>query len=308
MATPLVLVGTDDGLHTLGSDSPRLSAAKAIDHVVLADGGVWAISDGRTIWHGPAMGKGQPVAELTDFRANCLLVIGDRVLVGAGDAALFELSPDGLARVAHFDTAAGRSEWYTPWGDPPDVRSIARGVDGTLYVNVHVGGVVRSVDNGADWAETIDIHADVHQVVTDLTEPGHVFAATAQGLATTTTGGDDWEFTQDGLHASYCRAVATSATSIFLSASTGPNGHRSALYRKPLAGGQLERCANGLPEWFSGNINTHCLAAVDDFVAVGDPGGAVYTSRDDGRTWEPASDGLPGVRCLAIGPVPVRQP
>jgi len=299
VTTPLVLIGTDDGLRALGAQ-PRLATGHAVDQVVIADGDVWAIADGRTVWHGSETGTARPVAEMTGQQANCLLVIGDRVLVGGAQASLLELSDGGLARVASFDEAPGRSDWYTPWGGPPDVRSMAAGVEGNIYVNVHVGGVVRSSNDGADWADTMDIHADVHQVVADPAQAGRAYAATAQGLATTTSGGDEWVFTRDGLHASYCRAVAASAGSVFVSASTGPGGRRSALYRKPLQGGQ-ERCDGTLPEWFSGNINTHCLAALGEFVVAGDPNGTIYTSHDDGVTWEIAADGLPGVRCLAIG-------
>jgi RND family efflux transporter MFP subunit len=34
----------------------------------------------------------------------------------------------------------------------------------TKLVNVHVGGIPRSVDSGATWAPTIDVDADVHEV------------------------------------------------------------------------------------------------------------------------------------------------
>ena len=37
------------------------------------------------------------------------------------------------------------------------MRTIAAGAEGELYVNVHVGGILRSDDDGASWRPTIDI-------------------------------------------------------------------------------------------------------------------------------------------------------
>lgn len=50
-------------------------------------------------------------------------------------------------------------------GGPPDTRSITEDGD-TVYVNVHVGGVLRSSDQGESWQPTIDIGADIHRVTT----------------------------------------------------------------------------------------------------------------------------------------------
>ena len=76
---------------------------------------------------------------------------------------------------------------------------------------------------------------------------------------------------------SYCRAVAVSATSIFLSSSQGAGGGRSALYRRPIDGGVFERCTDGLPDWFSTNLNTFCLDASGQWWSPATPT-ARYTS------------------------------
>src|SRR5262249_60339372 len=84
---------------------------------------------------------------------------------GTGHGLPLRLGAGGLAPVETFETVDGRETWYTPWGDPADVRSIAVARDGTIHVNVHVGGVVRSRDRGTSWAPTVDIEQDVHQVL-----------------------------------------------------------------------------------------------------------------------------------------------
>lgn len=300
MTSQRILAGTSDGIHAVDLDMPRMPAGHAVDHIVGAQEGIWAITDGRTVWFDPGDGQGEPVADIGDETVNCLLPLPDRTLIGGSRASLYELVAGNARRIATFDDAPGRDTWYTPWGGPPDVRSMAADVEGTLYVNVHVGGVVRSTDGGATWIDTMDIDADVHQVIADPERHGHAFAATARGLAATMTHGDTWEFSSEGLHGSYCRAVAVTADHVFVSASLGSGGRQAALYRRPRTGGRFERCTTGLPEWFSTNLDTFCLVAGDGIVAAGDADGSVYSSSDDGATWSIAATGLPEVRCLAL--------
>lgn len=296
-----LLVGTDDGIQMIGADLPRMPAGRSITHIVTSSQGVWALADGTTVWHDAGRGDGRPVASVDDGAANCLLATGDGVLVGAGEARLLELRDARFRTVASFEGAPGRSYWYTPWGGPPDVRSIAKGVEGNLYVNVHVGGVVRSRDGGHTWSPTMDIDVDVHQVVADPVRPHHAYVAAAIGLGITTDGGDTWTFTAAGLHGSYCRAVAVSEAAILVSASAGPSGRHAALYRRVRdSEAPLSRCRNGLPERFSTNLDTFCLAAAGGTVAAGDAAGTVFMSTDDGTTWRTAATDLPGINCVAF--------
>ena len=127
-----------------------------------------------------------------------------------------------------------------------------------------------------------------------------MFAAAAVGLARSDDGGDTWTVEREGLHATYSRAVAVVGDSVLLSASTGPGGRQSAIYRRPLDGGSFERCRGGLPEWFSSNVDTGCLAADGAIAVFGTRDGMVYLSEDGGRTWEVAAAGLPEVTCVSL--------
>src|SRR6185503_2199998 len=104
-------------------------------------------------------------------------------------------SPDGgdLVPIQSFDDVEGRDDWFTPWGGPPDTRSMSEW-DDDVYVNVHVGGIVRTDDGGETWMPTIDIEADVHQVTT---AEGVVLAASAGGLATSADRGGTWNHRTD---------------------------------------------------------------------------------------------------------------
>ncbi|HWC32999.1 MAG TPA: hypothetical protein VG709_07715 [Actinomycetota bacterium] len=229
---------------------------------------------------------------------RCILPLGDGTLVGTSAARLLRLRDRDLEPVAAFDRVPGRDAWHTPWGGPPDTRSLARDAEGTVYVNVHVGGIVRSREGR--WEPTIDIDTDVHHVVAHPERAGALFAACAYGLATSTDGGDSWRIDDEGLHGSYCRAVAVAGDTMVVTASTGPFTRRAAVYRAAVGGGSFERCTEGLPEWFTSNIDTYCLAAAEEVVAIATDDGAVYRSDDEGATWRQVAERLPAIHAIVV--------
>lgn len=185
-------------------------------------------------------------------------------------------------------------------GRSADVRSVCTAPTGAILVNVHVGGILRSEDDGANWWATIDLDHDVHQVL--ALDATLAVAACAHGLAASHDGGATWEVDDEGLHATYSRAVAVAGETVLVSVSSGPQGREAAVYRRPLhAEGRFERCRAGLPEWFDENVDTFRLAgAPDGSAALATRGGAVYVSIDEGRTWEQAASALPPVRCVVV--------
>jgi len=170
-------------------------------------------------------------------------------------------------------------------------------VDGanTLFVNVHVGGIVRYDDTGA--SPTLDMDFDVHQVIADPSVEGRVLAACARGLAQSTDG-RVFTYRDDGLHAPYCRAVTFTGDTVLVSASTGPRSNQARLYRSDLTSGPFEHCRDGLPDWFDDNLDTHCLTVHDESVYAGN-GSQVWRSDDQGGTWDEIASGLPRITCLA---------
>jgi hypothetical protein len=300
---PRILVATTDGLHEL--DDRRVPGSvhhtgRAVTTVVQWEKQLWAIVDGSEVWHTAEVGGWNHLGDLEHYRGTCLAFMKDDVLVGSSEARLFRVVDDGLEPVAAFDRVEGRSTWYTPWGGPPDTRSISEW-DEAVYVNVHVGGILRTEDRGETWAPTIDIDADVHHVTT---AEGQVLAACAAGLAVSTARGGTWTFRSEGLEAPYSRAVTVSGDAVLVSASRGPRGGQAAVYRGDLAGGGLERCRTGLPEWFEDNIDSYCLDAHPDgsFVAFGTSEGRVFASDDAGLNWADFASGLPPVRRVLVLP------
>jgi len=295
-----IFIATRDGLHTIGDhglEAPVQHPGRSVTAVVRDGPQLWAILDGSEVWYAPEA-EWRHVADLHDPAARCIAMT-DAICVGTAEAHLYRLTGETLEPVAAFDRAAGRADWYTPWGGPPDTRSISEWGD-DVYVNVHVGGILRSDDRGDTWTPTIDIDADVHQVAT---AEGLVLAACASGLAVSTDRGSTWTVRADGLEVPYARAVAVCGDTVLVSASRGPRGGRAAVYRGSLAEGAFERCQTE-PESFDDNIDTYCLDALNDgsFAAFGTSDGRVYGSDDAGGRWSELVEGLPSVHDVLILP------
>lgn len=298
-----ILVGTKDGLHEFDqSGRPGTVQFSRREVTALAPEGwnFWAVIDGREIWHT----AGEPwwfhVGDLEGLRGNCLADTRAGVIIGTSEAHLYRVAGEGVQNVAGFDEIDGRSKWYTPWGGPPDSRSITED-DQAVFVNVHVGGIVRTRDQGDTWEPTIDIDADVHKV---WASDGRVLAAGAHGLGVSTDRGETWTTRTEGLHATYCRGVAVCGESVLVSASTGPRGGRAAVYRGTLDGPSFERVQQGLPEWFEDNIDSYWLDAIPsgELAAFGTSDGRLFASTNQGATWAEVASDLPTIRCVLTVP------
>jgi hypothetical protein len=293
----MLLVGTADGLLDLALDG-REERRTMAGAEVRAVSGDWAVAEGRVI----ALDTGDAVALPDGLVPRCVAALaGGRALVGTSDARLVEVGgPEGPTRDALFDALPSRKDWTTPWGAPPDTRSIALGPEGPL-AGVHVGGVWRRQASG--WTEVVPAEADDHQVVAE----GDVVAvAAAVGVGQSDDGGDTWTWSDEGLHAPYCRAAAVAEGWLLATASTGPGTSEGAVYRRPLSDPStpFTRCgsdrADDLPRAFPHNVDTFTLAAAGPLVVVGTPTGDLYLSEDSGATWGRTATALPGIHCVAF--------
>lgn len=291
----MILVGTADGLVELALDGGEIR--RALPGVeVQALSGDWALADGQVL----SLTEGRPWPLPDGLVARCVLSLaGGRALVGTSHARLFTVGgPNGMVPEQSFDAIPSRKTWSTPWGGPPDTRSVALASTGPV-VGVHVGGVWRV--EGDEWIEAVPSEADNHQVVAngDL-----VAVAAAIGVGQSTDGGRTWDWHDDGLHAPYCRAAALTDEWLLVSASTGPGSRRGALYRRPIGDPQrpFVPCGDSgkddLPAAFTHNIDTFELAASGSLAVMGTPTGELYVSEDSGATWSLVADSLPGVRCV----------
>lgn len=292
----MIVTGTADGLYEIDLDGVVQRTAHH-GREVSAIAGDWVIADDEVVAlssdHALALPEGlEPRSLFAEAAATCI--------VGTSAARLFELSGDALQPIETFDDILGRSAWSTPWGGPPDTRSIARHQK-SLLVNVHVGGLWRSDDDA--WLESIPAEADVHQVVAD-DDLDVIVVAAARGIGQSADGGKTFTWGADGLIASYSRAVTLSEGWLLASASTGAGANVGSVYRRPLDEPEVKFETVGgrgeLPKLFSFNVDTYELAAAGELVALGTPTGDLYLSEDSGDSWRLLYDALPGVRCVTF--------
>lgn len=296
-----ILAATEDGLYRISGDAePELLAEGPMLHVVAADEGSVALAEGGTLWSVDDDGAAE-FDELGVDSPTCLLLDDDAIWIGTETARLVAVRGPEVAVAKAFDDVEGRSAWYTPWGAPAAIRSMDIDDDGVMYVGVHVGGIVISRDGGHTWHPTqFDIEWDVHQVSTVPEFARTVVAACGSGVGISADEGETWDIVTAGLHAKYCRAIAVAGETLVVSASSGPGGEQSTLYRMPIDGDRFAPCEDGLPTWFSDNVDTHCLAAWDETVVCGTADGSIYVSEDGAVKWSQVARELPAIRAIAL--------
>ncbi|MEP6917424.1 MAG: hypothetical protein ABJC89_17370 [Acidobacteriota bacterium] len=306
MTTPTVLVATwCDGLFVVSGDSRdqelRTQSVRAL--APDGEGGTLAIVNGRSLCRRMPDGIWSTVAT-AEMDLACCVAVGDVIYLGTDDARVLRVAADGrFEQLRGFDSIAGRETWYAGSavingqrvGPPLGIRSITATPDGAvLLVNVHVGGIPRSSDGGVTWEPTIDIDSDVHEVRAHPNRPGVVMAAAATGLCASRDGGKTWDVEQDGLHASYCSAVAFAGDDVLVSASVDHFATQGAIYRRRVDGhDSLIAVGEGLPARTDGIVDTGCIATLDSAIALADGRGNIHVSADTGRSWSRRASGLP---------------
>jgi hypothetical protein len=225
---------------------------------------------------------------------------GSTVFAGTVDARVLRVVEGAAEPLPAFDTVPGRETWHRV-GSPLQVRSMTTTADaGALLVNVHVGGIPRSVDGGETFSPTLDVDDDVHQVLGHPTRPEIAVAAASVGLCRSGDGGATWVSTTDGMEMSYARAVACVGDDVLVTVSDGPWTERSAVYRAPVDGGRPEKVTGGLPDYLAGNIDTRCIVSDGRKVALVDGAGDVWQSTDGCEGFGRVAGGLSGVTGVAI--------
>jgi len=314
MTKPTILVATwADGLFAITGDTRTQEIADQPVRGLVPDGrgGALAIAGPHSLRR-RAPGGAWTIVATSEFELSCCMAVGDAIYAGTDDARILRLShtggrlhPDALdpgvlhPAVFHpldsFQNIAGRNAWFAGsaivngqrLGPPLGIRSLAASCDGsTLYANVHVGGIPRSLDGGGTWQPTLDINSDVHEVRAHPADPQLVIAAAAVGLCISRDAGATWTIERDGLHAPYCSAVAFSGQDILVSASTDHFAAQGRIYHRPISpDGSPTAVAGGMPAWTEGIVDTGCIATHGPTIAVVDRAGTLYLSTDFGLTW-----------------------
>lgn len=276
----------DDSIPEPLLDEPaRVTEAGNCRLAALENGEVIVLSNGER--QRTETGIEEPIRSL-------LVLDGDPldILLGTDAAHLYRLSSlDQPAElVSEFDELDCRSDWYTPWGGPPAVRSLASTRDGWVYADIHVGSIMRSSNRGENWEPVApELHKDVHQVATCPASDDRVYANTACGIYISEDRGDSWEHRAGDLDQRYGRAVAVHPAQpdcLLATVSDGPHAGNGQLYRSDDAGLSWSHVKNGFPETAEDNIDTFHVAFSLDGKAWACVGENLYVSEDEGKGWE----------------------
>ena len=229
-----------------------------------------------------------PIASLLVLREDPLTM-----LIGTDEGAyVYHLvGEEGPAeRIVSFDELECRKDWYTPWGGPPAVRTLAKTQDGFCYADIHVGSIMRSVDEGISWEPvTPELNKDVHQVATCAADDNYVFANTANGVYVSKDRGNSWVNRLDGLPVRYGTAIAIDPSEpdlLLASVQNGPRGGGAWLCRSENGGETWTQLNDHLNE-FTDRIRTGGIAFTSNGTAWAVIGKTLYIGQDRATDWHP---------------------
>ena len=294
----LMLISTKDAVYRLGvnQDTPGL-LFEGERVVCVAQGAGFsaiALSEGVILF---ISGKeSQRITSEIEQPIESLLVLQENpktLLIGTEGPHLYRLGDDGsVQRIPSFDALECRENWYTPWGGPPAIRSLASTRDGWVFADIHVGSIMRSQDGGDSWEPvTPDLHEDVHQVATCPEADHRLYANTADAVYISEDRGGSWVHRSKGLKQRYGRAIAVHPRDpdcLLASVSDGPTrtDARGKLYRTDDAGKTWTHVTKGFPASTEGNIDTFHIAFSPEGTAWAVVDAGLYRSRDRGKSWE----------------------
>jgi len=301
MADPDVWLLTAQGIRTTGGElRARVSFdASAVAAGDVRDGAASVIVNEHEVWtHSGGTWKKEASS---DVELYSVLRTAQGILVGTEAARLAVVESGRLRFLKSFDGVPERRYWDTPYGAPPELRSLALAADGTIYADVHVGWVVRSMDGGLTWKSVREgLDRDVHMVAAHPTKAGTIFAATADGFHISHDHGDTWHRRPQGMPYLYQRAVACFPDrEVYLASTAKHNGGAGAmLFRSDDEGAHWTE-VEGLPKRLERNIDTWQVAALSAgraFAVTGDD--TLHASEDWGRTWREVRPDLPRVNAV----------
>lgn len=283
---------------------------KSIIYTGFRGNGVWKSDDGGKSW----IDLHLPQKDVFSLAVSP----ADRgVYAGTEPSMLFKSADGGdswneLDSLRQIPSAASWSYPPRPWTS--HVSSIAPHPQNPrlLLAGIELGGVMRSEDGGASWADHAPgAQKDVHALAWHPDFPERAYEAGGGGAAWSRDGGRSWEGLDRGRDRHYTWALAVdphnpdlwyiSASPSARFAHSGGNS-QAHLYRW-LGDGPWRQMTGNLPETL--NFMPYVLTIAGGWLFAGLANGEIYATQDQGGSWTPQRvDGQPlhGLRSLS-GPL-----
>jgi photosystem II stability/assembly factor-like uncharacterized protein len=278
-----------------------------------ADGGVWVSDDGAGAnWRALTNGLDRPhVYSLAARR------IGDDVtlFLGTSPAALYRSADLGESwvEVTSLRDVPDTDKWTFP--PPPQIPHVKCIVvhprePKTVFALVEQGALLKSVDDGASWAELASYsepdevaYRDVHRLLIDADDPDRLFLATGEGLYCSTDGGNTFDqLTRRGDRMGYPDFLFLDpgdAAVVYMAGSYKNPGAwftdgvaRSCVMRSTDAGDSWAELSRGIPDSMIGAIEAMAMHCWDGgmMLVFGTATGEVHASEDGGDSWTCIAD------------------
>ena len=155
-------------------------------------------------------------------------------------------------------------------------------------------GIVRSLDNGASWRMVTGWReSDFTKISIDPRNGDNIYAASVWGVSLSRDGGESWQAANKGLAEQYCRCVIVderNSKRVLLGTDDGVYESRNRA--------ESWTAVRNSPK---SNILRMARSGADlDLWIAGTEGEGVFLSKNDGKTWESASNELEGKNVYAV--------
>jgi photosystem II stability/assembly factor-like uncharacterized protein len=278
------------------------------------DDGLFASRDGGDTWEAASEG-------LEDLRVLALAVSRSHrtdgvsaVYAGTEPSNLYRSEDGGRSweRLPALRELPSEPNWSFP-GRPwtHHVRTIALHPTDPdiLLVGIELGGVMRSTDAGASWADhNRQAHSDAHRLLTHPLAPDRVYEAAGQGIALSSDCGLTWQHVEEGLDRYYAWAAAVDSADPnlwYVAVSTGPFAAHGSGDGEGVIVRSTEDGWRAVAEWGDSpelHRMPYALTTLPDrpgALVAGLRGGILMLTDDAGESWSRLSPELPDVVDIA---------
>jgi photosystem II stability/assembly factor-like uncharacterized protein len=273
------------------------------------DDGIRVSDDAGATWRSPVVGP-------TDARVLALAVARSTPVAYAGTepSNLYRSEDAGrtwelLPALRELPSAPQWSFPGRPWTHHVQTIALHPTDPDVVLVGVELGGVMRSTDAGASWADhNAQAPRDAHAMLTHPLAPDRVYEAAGDGVARSEDAGASWTHLEAGLDRGYAWSTAVDPEDPdlwYVAVSTGP----FAAHGGGDGEARLMRTTNGAWEpvggWGEGpelRRMPYALATLPGrpgSVIAGLRGGVLLVSEDAGASWMRLRPQLPDVVGLA---------